>query len=59
MADALRGRKGKPGICALLGIKPFTPHDLRRTAATPADDLGFDDAWIARCLDHAASKKPM
>jgi hypothetical protein len=20
-------------------------------------DLGFDDAWIAKCLDHAASKK--
>lgn len=62
MADALRGdnRKGKvrtTGICALLGLKPFTPHDLRRTAATLAGDLGFDDAWIAKCLDHAASKK--
>jgi hypothetical protein len=22
-----------------------------------ARDLGFDDAWIAKCLDHAASKK--
>jgi integrase len=43
--------------CALLGLKPFTPHDLRRTAATLAGDLGFDDAWIAKCLDHAASKK--
>jgi hypothetical protein len=28
-----------------------------RTAATLAGDLGFDDAWIAKCLDHAASKK--
>jgi hypothetical protein len=37
--------------------KPFTPHDLRPTAATLAGDLGFDDAWIAKCLDHAASKK--
>ena len=46
-----------PGICALLGLKPFTPHDLRRTAATLAGDLGFDDAWIAKCLDHAASRK--
>jgi integrase len=46
-----------PGICALLGLRPFTPHDLRRTAATLAGDLGFDDAWIAKCLDHAASKK--
>src|SRR5207302_1106690 len=60
MADALRGKQRKvasPGICALLGLKPFTPHDLRRTAATLAGDLGFDDAWIAKCLDHAASKK--
>ncbi len=32
------------GIGALLGLKPFTPHDLRRTAATLAGDLGFDDA---------------
>ena len=62
MATALRGTKVKgkvktPGICALLGLKPFTPHDLRRTAATLAGDLGCDDAWIAKCLDHAASKK--
>ena len=63
MATALRGTKRKngkvktPGICALLGLKPFTPHDLRRTAATLAGDLGFDDAWIAKCLDHAATKK--
>jgi integrase len=63
MAVALRGTKYKggkvksPGICALLGLLPFTPHDLRRTAATLAGDLGFDDVWIAKCLDHAASKK--
>jgi integrase len=62
MGTALRGTKVKgkvkrAGICALLCLKPFTPHDLRRTAATLAGDLGFDDAWIAKCLDHAASKK--
>ncbi|MBR0916569.1 tyrosine-type recombinase/integrase [Bradyrhizobium japonicum] len=65
MADALRGTKHEKnkdktktaGLCELLGLKPFTPHDLRRTAATLAGDLGFDDVWIAKCLDHAASKK--
>ncbi|WP_409187578.1 tyrosine-type recombinase/integrase [Bradyrhizobium sp. RDM4] len=65
MADALRGTKHETnkdktktaGLCELLGLEPFTPHDLRRTAATLAGDLGFDDAWIAKCLDHAASKK--
>jgi integrase len=45
-----------PGICALLGLRPFTPHDLRRTAATLAGDLGFDDAWIAKCLDHPRAR---
>jgi hypothetical protein len=25
--------------------------------ATLAGDLGFDDAWIAKCLDHSANKK--
>src|SRR5262249_24468118 len=60
MAAALRGTdrgdRRTPGICELLGMKPFTPHDLRRTAATLAGDVGFSDAWIARCLDHSASK---
>jgi hypothetical protein len=62
MATALRGTKVKgkvktPDICALLGLKPFTPHDLRRMAATLAGDLGFDDAAIAKCLDHTVTKK--
>jgi len=62
MATALRGTKNKDGtvrtagLCASLGLKPFTPHDLRRTAATLAGDLGFSDAWIAKCLDHSTSK---
>ncbi|KGT73763.1 hypothetical protein MA20_41905 [Bradyrhizobium japonicum] len=65
MADALRGTKNEEnkdktktaGPCELLGLKPFTPHDLRRSAATLAGDLGFDDAVIAKCLDHAVSGK--
>jgi integrase len=58
MATALRGRPDKetPGICELLGLKRFTPHDLRRTAATLAGELGFSDAAIAKCLDHAVTK---
>jgi integrase len=58
MASALRGTKrenGKaatPGLCDILGLKPFAPHDLRRTAATLAGDLGFSDGAIAACLDH-------
>jgi integrase len=64
LATALRGTKQeknkdkskKPGLCELLGLKPFTPHDLRRTAATLAGELGFSEAAIAKCLDHAVTK---
>lgn len=56
MSVALRGRADKKhkGICELLGLKPFTPHDLRRTAATLAGSLDFSDSSIAACLDHQA-----
>src|ERR1700730_11345153 len=45
-----------PGICELLGIAPFAPHDLRRTAATMCGELGLSEAGIALCLDHQANK---
>ncbi len=65
MSGALAGTKvtknGKrvtrtPGICELLGLAPFTPHDLRRTAATMCGELGLSEAAIALCLDHQANK---
>jgi integrase len=57
MAAALRGRKdkGQVGICEWLGIDTFTPHDLRRSSATIAGNLGFDERRIAQCLDHQTS----
>jgi integrase len=65
MSGALAGtkmtRNGRqvtrtPGICELLGIAPFTPHDLRRTAATMCGELGLSESGIALCLDHQANK---
>jgi integrase len=65
MSNALRGSKRgrkdgqvetSPGICALLGLKPFTPHDLRRTAATMCEHLRLPGGDIALCLDHQSSK---
>ena len=65
MSGALTGtkmtRNGKrvtrtPGICELLGLAPFTPHDLRRTAATMCGELGLSEAGISLCLDHQANK---
>jgi integrase len=63
VATALRGtmfKTGKvksPGICALLGMKPFTPHDLRRTAATMCGELeDVSDFAISLVLDHQPTK---
>ena len=62
MATALRGttyadgRTKTKGICELLGLEPFTPHDLRRTASTLAGEIGCPDGWVAKCLDHANVK---
>jgi integrase len=62
MATALRGtmyKNGKTksaGIGELLGLEPFSPHDLRRTAATMCGNLGLSEADISLCLDHQANK---
>jgi integrase len=56
LQSALRGKRGKRprvGICQFLGMKDFTPHDLRRTAASLCGDIGIQDSEIAKCLDHA------
>jgi integrase len=56
MAVALRGTKRKggkvktSGICALAGLRLFTPHDLRRTTATLAGDR------LRRCVDREVSR---
>jgi integrase len=63
MATALRGTKhanGKvkvPGLCALLGMKAFGVHDLRRTASTLLGELeDVSDYGISLCLDHQTGK---
>ncbi|MEY9182371.1 tyrosine-type recombinase/integrase [Bradyrhizobium sp. USDA 313] len=64
MACALRGntvrRGGKLvvrsiGLCAQLAIKPFTPHDLRRTAASLMGSLKVPRSVISMCLDHTVN----
>lgn len=58
MACALRGNKASNGrvrsigLCEQLGIAPFTPHDLRRTAASLMGSIGISRATISLCLDH-------
>lgn len=44
--------KGEPVTENLLGVAEFTPHDLRRTAATFISQLGFMDEVIDAVLNH-------
>ena len=46
-------KEGKPVTENKLGISDFTPHDLRRTAATCMSKLGFMDEVIDSVLNHA------
>lgn len=61
MASALRGSRQRKngkwvvksiGLCAMLGMKPFTPHDLRRTSASLLGGLKVPRSIISLCLDH-------
>jgi integrase len=52
MANALRGTKKSVGLCEQLGIKPFTPHDLRRSAASLMGNIKVPRSIISLCLDH-------
>lgn len=45
-------RKGFEEACRRAGLEGVTPHDLRRTAATWADEAGIDPQRIARLLGH-------
>lgn len=35
-----------------LPLEPFTVHDLRRTASTLLNEVGFNGDWIEKCLAH-------
>lgn len=35
-----------------LPLEPFTIHDLRRTASTLLNELGFNRDWVEKCLAH-------
>jgi integrase len=46
-------RKGFEEACRRAGLSGVTPHDLRRTVATIADEAGVDWTRIARLLGHS------
>lgn len=45
-------KAGKPVAENRLGVEPFTPHDLRHTAATFMSQIGFMDEIIDAVLNH-------
>lgn len=45
-------KKGIPVTENMLGVADFTPHDLRRTAATFMSQIGFMDEIIDAVLNH-------
>jgi len=49
----LYGKDGKPATENKLGVDQFTPHDLRRTAATFMAQMGEMDEVIDAILNHA------
>lgn len=50
--NPLYNADGKPATENRLGIEHFTPHDLRRTAATFMAEMGTPDAVIDSVLNH-------
>ena len=47
-------RKGFEEACRRADLSGVTPHDLRRTVATKADEAGVDWTRIARLLGHSS-----
>lgn len=53
--ELIAGRSSTPDALILVG-GTWTPHDLRRTAASTMQDLRINPYTIERCLNHAAEK---
>lgn len=51
--NPVMGEDGKPQTVNNIGIAHFTPHDLRRTAATFMAEMGTMDEVIDAILNHA------
>jgi integrase len=47
----------KRGEATILGIEPWTAHDLRRTAATHMEEIGISPFIIAHLLNHISITK--
>ncbi|OWK20734.1 hypothetical protein AJ88_26165 [Mesorhizobium amorphae CCBAU 01583] len=47
----------KRGVASIMGIAPWTPHDLRRSAATHMEECGISPFIIGHVLNHVSATK--
>ncbi|MER9199684.1 tyrosine-type recombinase/integrase [Mesorhizobium sp. M0933] len=47
----------KRGVTTIIGIAPWTPHDLRRSAATGMEGLGISPFVVGHVLNHVSATK--
>ncbi|MBZ9954313.1 MULTISPECIES: site-specific integrase [unclassified Mesorhizobium] len=47
----------KGGVATIMGIEPWTPHDLRRSAATGMEEIGISPFIVAHVLNHVSITK--
>lgn len=47
----------KRGVTTIVGIAPWTPHDLRRSAATGMEELGVSPFIVGHVLNHVSATK--
>ncbi|MER9936131.1 tyrosine-type recombinase/integrase [Mesorhizobium sp. M0088] len=47
----------KRGVATILGIAPWTPHDLRRSAATGMEEIGISPFVVGHVLNHVSVTK--
>lgn len=47
----------KRGSATIMGVEPWTPHDLRRSAATGMEEIGISPFIIGHVLNHVSATK--
>ncbi len=52
-----REEVAKRGVATIMGVAPWTAHDLRRTAATCMEEIGVSPFVIGHVLNHISATK--
>ncbi len=52
-----REEVSKRGVATIMGVAPWTAHDLRRTAATCMEEIGVSPFVIGHVLNHVSATK--